>query len=36
VVVIETVLGNIADPVWSERLSAAEIDLLRVDQWEAQ
>lgn len=35
-VVIETVLGNVGDPQWSERLSAADIDLLRVDQWEAQ
>jgi len=36
VVVIETVLGNVGDPEWSERLSAADVDLLRVDQWEAQ
>lgn len=35
-VVIETVLGNIADREWSERLSAADVDLLEVDQWEAQ
>src|SRR5262245_44777744 len=35
-VVIETVLGNIADPEWSERLSTANVDLLEVDQWEAQ
>jgi urease accessory protein len=36
VVVIETVLGNVGDPEWSGRLSLADIDLLRVDQWEAQ
>jgi len=36
VVVIETVLGNIGDPEWIERLSAANVDLLEVDQWEAQ
>ncbi len=36
VVVIETVLGNIGDPEWSERLSTADLDLLQVDQWEAQ
>jgi urease accessory protein len=36
VVVIETVLGNIADPQWAERLSVARIDHLKVDQWEAQ
>jgi urease accessory protein len=36
VVVIETVLGNIGDPEWSQRLSTADLDLLRVDQWEAQ
>ncbi len=35
-VVIETVLGNAGDREWSERLSAADVDLLRVDQWEAQ
>ena len=35
-VVIETVLGNISDPEWVGRLSAAEIDLLEIDQWEAQ
>jgi len=35
-VVIETILGNVGDPEWSARLSAAAIDLLRVDQWEAQ
>ena len=36
VVIIESVLGNVGDPEWSERLSAADVDLLRVDQWEAQ
>ena len=35
-VVIETILGNVGDPEWSRRLSAAAVDLLRVDQWEAQ
>jgi urease accessory protein len=35
-VVIEAVLGNASDPEWSKRLSAADIDLLEVDQWEAQ
>ena len=35
-VVIETVLGNIGDPEWAGRLSAAEVDLLEIDQWEAQ
>jgi urease accessory protein len=35
-VVIETVLGNVGDPEWSGRLTAAAVDLLRVDQWEAQ
>jgi urease accessory protein len=35
-VIIETVLGNIDDPEWSERLSAAHVDLLEVDQWEVQ
>ena len=36
VIVIETVLGNIGDPEWAERLSAANVDVLEVDQWEAQ
>jgi urease accessory protein len=36
VVVIEAVLGNIDDPEWTERLFAADIDLLEVGQWEAQ
>jgi urease accessory protein len=35
-IIIETVLGNSGDPEWTERLSAANIDLLEVDQWEAQ
>jgi urease accessory protein len=35
-VVIETVLGNIGDSEWKERLSAANVDLLEVGQWEAQ
>ena len=35
-VIIETVLGNIGDPEWTERLSTANVDLLEVDQWEAQ
>jgi len=36
VIVIETVLGNIGDPEWIERLSAVSLDLLELDQWEAQ
>lgn len=35
-VLIETVLGNIRDPKWAERLSKADIDVLEIDQWEAQ
>jgi urease accessory protein len=34
--VIEAVLGNAGDAVWSERLSAANVDVVNVDQWEAQ
>jgi urease accessory protein len=33
---IEAVLGNIADPEWAGRLSSAAIDLIEIDQWEAQ
>lgn len=35
-IVVETVLGNIGDPDWAQRLDAAEIDLLEIGQWEAQ
>jgi urease accessory protein len=34
--VLESVLGNAGDPAWSERLSAADVDVVNVDQWEAQ
>jgi len=34
--VIETILGNISDPEWADRLAASEVDVLEVDQWEAQ
>ncbi len=33
---IRTVLGNIGDPEWAGRLSTADIDLIEIDQWEAQ
>jgi urease accessory protein len=36
VVVIETILGNIGDPEWAGRLAASEVDVLEIDQWEAQ
>ena len=35
-ILIKTVLGNIGDREWTERLSAASTDLLEIDQWEAQ
>ena len=35
-ILIKTILGNIGDPEWTERLSAADPDLLEIDQWEAQ
>jgi urease accessory protein len=35
-VFIDSILGHIADPEWTERLSNANIDLVEVDQWEAQ
>ena len=35
-ILIETVLGNIHDPEWTDRLSATDTDLLEIDQWEAQ
>lgn len=35
-VIIESVLGNIGDPEWAVRLKDAEIDVIQLDQWEAQ
>ena len=35
-VIIESVLGNSDDPEWAARLSAARLDILALDQWEAQ
>ena len=35
-VVIEAILGNISDPEWAGRLAASEVDVLEIDQWEAQ
>jgi urease accessory protein len=35
-ILIKTVLGNIGERDWAERLSAADTDLLEIDQWEAQ
>jgi len=34
--VLEAVLGNAGDPAWSERLAAADVDIVNVDHWEAQ
>jgi urease accessory protein len=36
VVIIESVLGNSGDPEWTAKLSAAHLDVLALDQWEAQ
>ncbi len=35
-IIIESVLGNIGDPEWTSRLSRARLDVLALDQWEAQ
>ncbi|WP_082649921.1 urease accessory protein UreE [Bradyrhizobium lablabi] len=35
-ILIKSVLGNIGDGEWAKRLSAANTDLLEIDQWEAQ
>ena len=35
-VIIESVLGNIGDPGWSDRLSNVSVEWLELDQWEAQ
>lgn len=34
--IVESVLGNVAEPDWTERLSTAKVDDLVLDQWEAQ
>ena len=33
---VETILGNRHDPAWTKRLEGAAIDLLQLDQWQAQ
>ncbi|MBR0839903.1 urease accessory protein UreE [Bradyrhizobium liaoningense] len=35
-ILIKTVLGNIGEPAWAARLATANIDLMEIDQWEAQ
>ena len=35
-VIIEAVLGNTSDPEWAARLSAAAVEPLELDHWEAQ
>ncbi|HVZ51382.1 MAG TPA: urease accessory protein UreE [Pseudolabrys sp.] len=35
-IVIETVLGNISNPEWADRLAVSDVDVLDIDQWEAQ
>ena len=35
-ILINTVLGNVDDREWAERLSAANTELLEINQWEAQ
>lgn len=35
-ILIEALLGNAADPEWADRLSAAAVDALELDHWEAQ
>jgi urease accessory protein len=36
VILIESVLGNIADAQWAARLSGAAVEALELDHWEAQ
>lgn len=35
-VVIESVLGNVGESDWKKRLAGAQVDMLSMDQWEAQ
>ena len=34
--VYRTILGNVADPLWQERLGECTIDHILLDQWNAQ
>ena len=34
--IIESVIGNINDREWAKRLFGASIDIIELDQWEAQ
>ena len=34
--IIERILGNAADEAWRQKLAAATVDQLRLDQWQAQ
>jgi urease accessory protein len=36
VILVETILGNAADPQWSERIVTASVDTVDLDHWEAQ
>lgn len=33
---IESVQGNVEDPVWKTRIEDAQVDVLNLDQWQAQ
>src|SRR5262245_20309558 len=34
--IIESIIGNVNDREWAKRLSSSSIDILELDQWEAQ
>lgn len=36
ITVIESVLGNVKDPDWKLKIEDAQVDILRLDQWQAQ
>jgi urease accessory protein len=35
-ILVERIVGNVAEPTWQERLAGATVDLLHLDQWQAQ
>ena len=35
-IIVASIVGNEADPAWKSRLGKAKVDLLRLDQWQAQ
>ena len=35
-IIVESVLGNVKDPDWKGKLDHAQVDVMNLDQWQAQ